>query len=922
MKGDFSRDTFNPLQHYTQVNMQQGRVQVDADWNEQQAINDYLRAVRGSDIIGLCGTPAYSRNGFAIQQQVGQWQISAGHFYVDGLLCANDSGRSLQTQPFPYDDIPNPAPGSTGLFYLDVWQRQISTLQDDNIRDKALNGADTATRTQTVWQIRFLPLAATPEAAVLLDALRHQTPLPMPEWADLIAATTGTLAARTNEAAITETPCELPPSSGYVGLENYLYRVEIHQGGDNPTFKWSRNNASFAVAVESMPSDRAIIVASTGKDELLSFQRDDWIELIGNREVYSGRPGQLAQVDQVDINTRTMTLLNPITQVADSDLETHRYLLRRWDQSGELATPNGIANSSPWITLENGIQVQLSEGTYDSGDYWLIPARTATGTIEWPPHNAPSGSAAPPLGRSHHYCPLALLGGGDRSDLRLAFPPLNHITAQDVRFDSSNCGPAMVAADTVQKALEVLCRQNGGHCTLHLAPSDDIQAILNALPEGIDARICFDAGVYNISKSISLEKKGHLLLVGAGFGTQLNGAKQETVFSFRDCASVTVRDLSVKTGTAAAAKSLNGSLTFEDCQQVSVEQVSLQCGASLKRRATCLTVRNTASRAKEDVQFGIVRILHCQLKVGSAQTGVLLINVNRAVVEDNVITAAKRPAELGFDAVIKNNKARKRVRRLLVSNYTVGKSRKNAPTNVSLQLGGETARFLAPPALQNPILWEQALSSRPEVVAEDNRRTLYALADSVLKNAAGLNSTFTRWLRQAERDDIAVVGQAIAVGGTVANDISIKNNRLECVLQGIHVGLSHRDPSRRAVDSIKTAIVTNNTIKLCLPTSAVVERHGIFIGNCVSTIIRDNYISLQRFTSSSILKIEAIRVFGYLGKRLVIEHNHIERADKFVGIRVTPIDEDDPVRPIWLISNNVASVQAADNRITRQNNAA
>jgi hypothetical protein len=42
---DFTRSTFNKTKHYTKVNMQQGKVTLDADWNEQQAIDaHHLRA--------------------------------------------------------------------------------------------------------------------------------------------------------------------------------------------------------------------------------------------------------------------------------------------------------------------------------------------------------------------------------------------------------------------------------------------------------------------------------------------------------------------------------------------------------------------------------------------------------------------------------------------------------------------------------------------------------------------------------------------------------------------------------------------------------------------------------------------------------------------------------------------------------------
>jgi len=40
MKGDFSRLRFRPDKNYTSVLQQQGRVALDADANEQCAIND------------------------------------------------------------------------------------------------------------------------------------------------------------------------------------------------------------------------------------------------------------------------------------------------------------------------------------------------------------------------------------------------------------------------------------------------------------------------------------------------------------------------------------------------------------------------------------------------------------------------------------------------------------------------------------------------------------------------------------------------------------------------------------------------------------------------------------------------------------------------------------------------------------------
>ena len=43
-RGDFSRDTFDPSKHFLRVLMQQGRVSLDADWNEQTDISAALCA--------------------------------------------------------------------------------------------------------------------------------------------------------------------------------------------------------------------------------------------------------------------------------------------------------------------------------------------------------------------------------------------------------------------------------------------------------------------------------------------------------------------------------------------------------------------------------------------------------------------------------------------------------------------------------------------------------------------------------------------------------------------------------------------------------------------------------------------------------------------------------------------------------------
>ena len=87
--------------------------------------------------------------------------------------------------------------------------------------------------------------------------------------------------------------------------------------------------------------------------------------------------------------------------------------VRRWDQSavGDVTLSEGaVIGVEGWIDLEDGIQVRFEAGSnYRSGDYWLIPARVATGQIEWPADENNQPAMLPARGIAHHYAPLAIL---------------------------------------------------------------------------------------------------------------------------------------------------------------------------------------------------------------------------------------------------------------------------------------------------------------------------------------------------------------------------------------------------------------------------------------------------------------------------------------------------------------------------------
>jgi hypothetical protein len=99
MRADFSRLTFRPEKRYSAVLAQQGRVELDADANEQAAIQEYLRRRLAADLIGPHAGPvnetedgAARCTAFEIHYRRGEdgapadLVIGGGRYYVDGLL--------------------------------------------------------------------------------------------------------------------------------------------------------------------------------------------------------------------------------------------------------------------------------------------------------------------------------------------------------------------------------------------------------------------------------------------------------------------------------------------------------------------------------------------------------------------------------------------------------------------------------------------------------------------------------------------------------------------------------------------------------------------------------------------------------------------------------------------------------------------
>jgi photosystem II stability/assembly factor-like uncharacterized protein len=313
---------------------------------------------------------------------------SAGRIYVDGILCEAHEGATIDSSGLKVGE---------NLVYLDVWKRHVTSLQDPRIRETALGDVDTATRSQTVWQVRAVPV--TRDLGV--------DDLDLNEWRGITSTRTALMTAFLKKGG-SDTACVLSPDASYRGVENQLYRVEIHNNTKGQeTYKWSRDNASDTFAIEAIDKDRGRVTLKAECAARLDDLHDDqpadvWLEFTNEENERKGLPGQLCHLLEITPDRTVVVEMSPGALDLCADLSKIP-LVRLWNSKEIEVT----SNEEP---LENGIWIQFGRtGIFKSGDYWLIPARTANGgSIDWPQYNG-RPVAQRPHGIDHHYCQLAFL---------------------------------------------------------------------------------------------------------------------------------------------------------------------------------------------------------------------------------------------------------------------------------------------------------------------------------------------------------------------------------------------------------------------------------------------------------------------------------------------------------------------------------
>ncbi len=508
MGSDRARVSYDEQQQYRSVVTQQGRVTLEADWNEQQQIASEETRKEALDFVGPSGTPD---DGYKIIETGGATNppfditIGAGTMYVGGIrtYLFNSVQYSNQSDWLDHDgdsDYADPSkPANPNLpyelVYLLLREQEVSAVEDGALREVALGGPDTAQRTRLLQRFVRLGTASRDCAGAMADAQNA--------WqAEGLDFDTGTM--RLNPVAtllaqfstqLQTNLCDPQATGGYLGADNQLIRVQI-SGVDSASgqykFLWGFDDASFlyradvvdpnTLHLESRPVDQFHQPRSGQAVEVLRSAA-----LLSDGEYVASLSGFVASLTApYDPGTQNISLPTNLPAAYGDGNPNHplppRVFLRVWEEE-KVITP-GTAISLGTTGLQVTLQVPAG-GTFHVGDYWLIGVRPSTPTQVYPERylTAPQ----PPEGPRLWACPLGVVEW-DNGILKV---------------DADCRNPFDNLVDLTKR------KPGGGCCTVTVSPQDlqsgtSLQAILDGLKNQPLATLCLSPGTFSLANPIVL----------------------------------------------------------------------------------------------------------------------------------------------------------------------------------------------------------------------------------------------------------------------------------------------------------------------------------------------------------------------------------------------------------------------------------
>lgn len=614
MKGDFTKWAFEPLDNFTGVLHQQGRVLLDEDWNASNAVSSYLRQMQGRDAIGsnIAAVPAEAKDSFKVVQASTDGAtvditLNPGRVWVDGLLLqVSDTVPYTRAAAYLAPPIQDPQAdpadiiaGTEDAVVLEVWEEAFNGFQDPpDLIEPALGGVDTTERVKLFHDLKLLRLAAGDECGNLADKL-----------ADDFAAK-GKLTVVPSASSVIVGDCPVDLGGGYTGSAHHLFRIEIADpdGAGHARFKWSRFNGGLVGRGTYDPAAHTVTV--TGNNQMINHcgLPSFYLEAL-KEDPEGGRWTVEFTADATLAADGTLTLVNDVGPWPGD--ANGKGFFRLWDKISLIsAFPPGLAAPNE-LVVGLGIRLEFeppaaNNANYTPGDYWTFPVRTSgTGEFdpatEWP-------SNAPPQGIHYHRVPLAILEWD-------AAPP-TAIDAPDEIHDCRRIFQPLARLDSC-------CEYTVGDGMKSTGDFDSIQDAIDELPaEG--GRICVLPGEYH--ENIEIEDD-NIVIHGCGPGSRLIAATNAPAVLIAGAAGVTLQGLAITAHDDGLGVLLEAGGGGEEPENIVLKDLTITA-------ATRCAVEADAGRFVSLLDSRIV-----MRDVPSAWPGVYLA-AQDVLVEHNVITVA------------------------------------------------------------------------------------------------------------------------------------------------------------------------------------------------------------------------------------------------------------------------------------------
>jgi hypothetical protein len=579
-----SRDAFQPTKRYAAVGMQQGRVMLDDDFNENERIRLEEERRVNLDVIGPAGSPD---GGFVLSSpRKGtsdgvDFDIGKGTFYLGGLRLWNPSVATFQQQDDWLQqasaDRAGPVEGQVQLAFIEAWQQPVTATEDAELFEVALGGPDTSTRLRTMWRVQLASVDGSDCPTAWKDLVTG--------WTKLGYGTVDATGERVHDATLavgyyqgqTGDLCTPAIGGGYLGAENQTIRVQMTSSS---TFTWGFDNgAPIYRATSGGTSNDVITLGTYPRDQAHWPSPGQLVEILPygarlpNDEKLAEPRGVFARVASTydpDHHTFSITPgLDPAFGNAylgrgdASDLGPLGYYVRVWDRGDDLSSADELGIGTDVQLGETGVQVTITGTSLVAGDHWVISARPKTPTT-FVPWDLKTGR--PPHGERHFFAPLALVkwhadGSFDLlHDCRPTFQPL---TSQD------GC-----------------CTYTVGDELVSVGRFSSIQDAVDALPKS-GGKICVLPGRY--PDAVTIDGFAQITIEGCGPRT-IVAPERGTAFTITNSTHVTIQKLAIENLRGEGVKAIDGGDNPGD----EIADLVLAELAISVRDASAIDVRNAA----------------------------------------------------------------------------------------------------------------------------------------------------------------------------------------------------------------------------------------------------------------------------------------------------------------------------------------